>query len=267
MADSAFYIYVLFRENGFPFYVGKGKGSRWTQHEWKSNRENSRKRAAIEQILAAGIDVPKIKLHENLTEETARAYEKALIAAIGRDDKGVGPLVNMTDGGEGISGYKHTPEYSARMSALRKGRKQPTFSKKHRAKISESARNRSPEHAAKLLEAARNRSPEWREKNLSAARNRLPEWRAKLSAIKKGKKLSPESYAKGAAKRRGLKRSAETRAKQSAAMKGKNRGPLSAEHRAKISAQTKGKPKSPETIARMRAFWARRKLTSSGAPA
>ncbi len=54
------------------------------------------------------------KLKENLTNAEACLLEIAFIAAIGRKANG-GPLVNLTDGGEGISGLKHTEETRAAM--------------------------------------------------------------------------------------------------------------------------------------------------------
>ena len=48
-------------------------------------------------------EIPKLRVRENLTEDEAFETEIALILAIGRADRGSGPLTNMTDGGEGWS--------------------------------------------------------------------------------------------------------------------------------------------------------------------
>jgi hypothetical protein len=229
MAANEFYIYVLFRETGVPFYVGKGMGDRWRESGYQGNR-NRHKERIIRKMQATGCGIPSIILHENLTEDVAFAYEKALIAAIGRWDKGLGPLANQTDGGDGASGWIATAEHRAAMSASRIGRKMPPMSAQQRAQIAAFQSNRSPEHVAKLVAAQQNRSPEWR---------------AKLSASKKGKPLPPEVIAKSAAARRGVKRSAETRAKQSAALKGKNRRPCPPQTRAAVSAIWKGKKRGP----------------------
>jgi LEM-3-like GIY-YIG domain/NUMOD3 motif len=219
MADPRFYIYVLFRETGVPFYVGKGQRDRWLNHEKQAkDHYNPHMRAIIRNMHAAGLDIPKIKLHEHLTEDVALAYEKALILAIGRRDKKTGPLVNLTDGGDGVSGKIFTQEERARMSANRLGKKL-------------------------------RRTPEWRANITAAARNRSPEWRVKLSIIRKGKKNSPESYARGAAKRRGLKRSAETKAKMSVS----NTRPWTPKRRAEFSATQKDRVVSAETRAKMSA--------------
>jgi hypothetical protein len=42
-----FYVYVLFRLDGEPFYVGKGRGRRWKFHATTAIRELSHKAAII----------------------------------------------------------------------------------------------------------------------------------------------------------------------------------------------------------------------------
>lgn len=49
-------------------------------------------------------------LFEDLTWEQAAEKEKEFIALYGRKDLGLGTLVNLTDGGEGTIGYRHTEE-------------------------------------------------------------------------------------------------------------------------------------------------------------
>lgn len=98
----------------------------------------------------AGGPLPVVILQESLPERTALEYECALIAANGRTING-GPLANLTDGGDGISGFvfseesiakiklarrnfRHSAETKAKMSLARKGKK---FSKEHREKLAE----------------------------------------------------------------------------------------------------------------------------------
>lgn len=116
-----FYVYVIFRLNGIPCYVGKGCGDRWTRHEQRPIHENRHFRSIIQQARTAGRELPKIKLHESLTEAIAFEYEKALIHAIGREHAG-GPLVNLTDGGDGESGRVMSAEQKQKISARKKGR-------------------------------------------------------------------------------------------------------------------------------------------------
>src|ERR1700722_10246381 len=99
LVRSDFYVYVLFRENGSPFYIGKGCGRRWFSHEAEAKKlAITPKLAIIRKMLSNNLDIPKIKVHENLDAETALAYEVALIAAVGRFP--YGPLVNQTQGGD-----------------------------------------------------------------------------------------------------------------------------------------------------------------------
>ena len=190
---ATFYVYVLFREDGRPFYVGKGRNGRWIEHERDArNGAKGHRFAIIRAMQARGLDVPKVKLHQGLTEEVAHAYEVALITAIGRRPHG--PLVNLTDGGDGTSGYvmKNTPEARAKMSAAALGRK---ASPKTRAKMAAAKRDQklSPEHVARISAAIRN--------SLKAAGQR-----AILAGAKRGKTLSPEHRAKIGAAGRGRKR-------------------------------------------------------------
>lgn len=45
-----------------------------------------------------------------LFEQVAHNLEINMVAVIGRNDLKLGPLCNLTDAGEGISGYRHTIE-------------------------------------------------------------------------------------------------------------------------------------------------------------
>jgi hypothetical protein len=89
-----FYVYVLFDAFGVPRYVGKGRRNRWLMHERSSDPKEF-----IERTWLMLGEIPKIKVRENLYEADAYETEIALIAAIGRSPHG--PLVNMTNGGEG----------------------------------------------------------------------------------------------------------------------------------------------------------------------
>ena len=94
-----FYVYVLFRPwDGSPFYVGKGKGTRWAR---RGSSRNPYFRNIVQKAERLGVEIPKIKVRQGLTEAEAFETEISLIAAIGRSPNG--PLVNMTDGGDGVA--------------------------------------------------------------------------------------------------------------------------------------------------------------------
>lgn len=87
--NNNFYTYAYLREDGTPYYVGKGHGKRAydSTHNVKVPDDKDR----------------IIFLKQNLTEEEAFNHEKYMIAVLGRKDLGTGILRNMTDGGEGHS--------------------------------------------------------------------------------------------------------------------------------------------------------------------
>lgn len=60
-------------------------------------------------------------LYENITWENAKELEISLIKLYGRKDLNKGSLVNMTDGGEGVLGIKHTEETIFKMKKSAKG--------------------------------------------------------------------------------------------------------------------------------------------------
>jgi hypothetical protein len=212
---NTFYVYALFRENGVPFYIGKGQGDRWLVHEYhaRATKRRDARCSIIRRMQSAGRDVPKIKLHEGLTEATACAYEIALIAAIGRDN--VGPLVNLTDGGEGKSGWVTSPETRAKIGAANRGRiRTPEAIEKTAVKLR--GRKLTPEHIEKVAAAKRGR--------------KQPEQIARLAVANRGRKHTPEACANMSVAGRGKPKSPETRAKMSASACNR-----STEYRAKMS--------------------------------
>jgi len=110
---SDYYVYAYLREDGSPYYVGKGTGRRAYQ---KSNRHKY-------------VRVPEdrtriVFLSENITEEEALAEERRIISHYGRKISG-GILVNISEGGEirgRPAGWKHDTETRKKMSENRKGK-------------------------------------------------------------------------------------------------------------------------------------------------
>lgn len=95
------YVYVIFDYTGTPRYVGMGKGKRWNDHQRIAlNGGKSHKSNIIRKTLKILGDLPKIKIAENLSAKEAHKLETLFIVSIGRIPNG--PLVNLTDGGEGI---------------------------------------------------------------------------------------------------------------------------------------------------------------------
>lgn len=89
-----------------PFYVGKGKYNRSNQHIKESHKSTNRLKVNIlNKIKSAGLTPIIIKLYDNITEHSSIRFEKYLIKLIGRRDLKLGPLSNLTSGGDGISGH------------------------------------------------------------------------------------------------------------------------------------------------------------------
>jgi len=103
------YIYLDTRKSGIfvygdllfdhePFYIGQGKNDRYKTSLKHGSKYKMNK---INKIIEDGYEPRVIKLYENLNFEKAIKLEMELINLIGRRDLGKGPLVNLTDGGEG----------------------------------------------------------------------------------------------------------------------------------------------------------------------
>lgn len=132
-----YYVYTHHRaDNGEVFYVGcaatqerKGHGGFGRAYDFKL-----RTRAWFEVAgRAGGVEVTIVARCAKRAE--AFALERRLIARFGRMDRGLGLLVNQTDGGAGASGQIGTPE-SRRKKAIQKiGALNPMYGKEsHLAK-------------------------------------------------------------------------------------------------------------------------------------
>jgi hypothetical protein len=162
----SFYVYLHRRaDTGMPFYVGKGKGDRASRHTSRNPHWLNivaKVGDPVIEFVAAGID-----------EELALLVEVEQISKFRR--MGV-RLSNITDGGEGASGFSRvqTPEEVARRVSANTGKK------------------RTPEQCARIAAAkvghgvGRAQSPEVVEKRIAPLRGKpRPDVAARLGGLRR----------------------------------------------------------------------------------
>lgn len=186
-----YYTYAYLREDGTPYYIGKGKNNRIFNRD-KKDIKPPREKSRV------------IILKKNLTEEEAFKHEIYMISVFGRKDLGTGILRNMTNGGEGSSGRILSEETKLKISNSKKGIPLP---EKVRKKMIELKRNVSQETREKLSVASKGRKhSEETIKKFKQSRGGknhpnygkvlTEEIKTKISNSKKGKSLSEETKKK-----------------------------------------------------------------------
>ena len=103
-----FYTYLWLREDGSPWYVGKGT---WNEHRPLSGQRAYRKRCPPRE---------RVIIQEHESEIAAVEAEKFLISYYGRRDLNTGILRNRTDGGEGLVGALLSKETLAKRGEARR---------------------------------------------------------------------------------------------------------------------------------------------------
>lgn len=141
---STFYVYILLDPRkpgpyfyGFndstiefshePYYVGKGKGKRWSHHFYDRDKEettNLLKYRKIKKLKALGYPPMVTFIFSGPDENLAYEVEEETIKAIGRYSKGQGPLLNVTEGRgmTGAAGFTLSDEAKKKISAKHKGK-------------------------------------------------------------------------------------------------------------------------------------------------
>ena len=107
--ERPYYTYAHYKaDTGEIFYIGKGKSNRAFNSRSDHWKNVVNKHGLIVKIIADfehEVDAFKMEIH--------------LIAMIGRKDKGIGPLINLTDGGDGASGCIRTAITKNKMSVAK----------------------------------------------------------------------------------------------------------------------------------------------------
>jgi len=203
---NRFYVYAFLREDGSPYYIGKGTGNRaWGKRQFRPTDDS---RISI--------------LKGSLTETEAFDEERHLIQFYGRKDLGTGILRNLTDGGEGSSGCKRSQETRDKQSVAQTGKtgeKSSRYGKKHTQdaldKISAAmtGKKQSAETIAKKSAAMSG------EKNPMFGKKRTQEFRDKMSEEHSGENNPMYGTTGEKSPRYGKKHTQDTRDKLSAARK------------------------------------------------
>lgn len=184
------YTYLWLREDGTPYYAGKGR----------NNRAFTSKGRRVH----CPADSSRIITQEWPTEGAALAAERLLIGAYGRMDQGTGCLRNLTDGGGGAP--NPSDEARRKMSAALIGNRR-WVGRKHT-----DATKRKISLANKGLNVGRVHDSEFRQKMRD---------RSKGNSNNLGRKHSPEARRRMGEAHRGIKQSIESRRKRSEKLKGR----------------------------------------------
>ena len=239
-----YYVYAYLREDGTPYYIGKGNALKYRAYENHGRRFPVPPRDRIKILL------------ENLTEEQAFSNEIDFIAWYGRKDNNTGILRNLTDGGEGASGYKHTEESK---KIIKEKRKHQVFTDETRKKLSESIKRGYEDGSRPKGMLGKHHTEEHKEymRKLYTGRPISEEQKVKLSAAKKGKTWEKIYGIAGAITRRKqqsitkrIKASEETKQKMSETHKKRWSTVTDGDKKAiykKISERNKGKIRTEET--------------------
>lgn len=148
---NIFYTYSLTDpETNNPFYVGKGHGERMYYHETLVRKGKSFRNKhlynKILKIISSGNCIIYNKIVENVSETEAFLVEQNAIKNIGRSDLNLGPLCNLTDGGDGTSGLIYNKKTKILRRHIVLGEKNPMYGKTHTEEskklISEKKKNR-----------------------------------------------------------------------------------------------------------------------------
>lgn len=125
--DDYYVYYIIDPRTSQPVYVGKGKNRRMYDHWVNRNNKNcnhllKRKFKELEQ---EGLKPVYAKAWVNLSETEALDIECKLIAMHGRLDLSTGILCNLTDGGDGVSGWSDDLKAWKREQELAKNKGRP----------------------------------------------------------------------------------------------------------------------------------------------
>jgi len=182
------YVYRHVRtDKNQPFYIGIGTDNSYRRSRSKCNRNRYWKN--ITNCTDYNIDI----IFDDLTIEEAKLKEIEFISLYKRISDG-GTLCNITIGGDGTLGYRHSEETKKKIA---ESNKSENISIENRMKKSNYAKNRTEEHRMKLSRSMSGKifSEESRKKMSLSRTGKIAsmETRLKISKSNTGKKHSKES--------------------------------------------------------------------------
>ncbi len=173
-----YYVYAYInKKTGKPYYIGKGKEGR----AYETNRR---------------VSLPKdrtkiVFLETNLTELGALSIERRLIKWWGRKDNGTGILLNLTDGGDGVSGFSHSEETKRKLSEIASKRRRGPPSAETIRKITDAQKGKKRKPTGPRSEEVKRKISESHKGKVMSE-----ESKRKLSELNKGKVMSEETKRK-----------------------------------------------------------------------
>lgn len=230
-----FYVYILARPNGKPFYVGKGQRNRIYVHENEARTDcRCHKCRVIQKIWRNGGEVQRYKVLTTDDEMEAYTYEAQLIALIGRES-----LVNLVDGGQGRRNFTEAALVDiGKASRARWG--DPAY---RAARLNEiQSRWNDPGYRAKIQAAWDNPDRRTHMSAVSKANWDNPDYRARVAAGSKAKWDDPAIRERMTEKMNAKRREPERRANIAAKTKARMQDPS---YRANLAAKTKAKWQEP----------------------
>jgi hypothetical protein len=191
-----FYIYLHFKPDSTPFYVGKGSGGRGNSLHPSIRYHNKWHQRIVEKYGKENITIDIIPC----IDESEAFEQEQLFISMCRNQGHV--LCNLTDGGEGPSGYKQSEEEKEkhRQANLNKKRTPEQIENIRHGQLGHIAWNKGKPSPLK----GKKRKPESIEKGRikSTGKKRTLEQNERNRQTHIGKKLSPESIVKREATRK-----------------------------------------------------------------
>lgn len=154
-ASRTYYTYLHCKPDGEPFYVGKGVDKFYEGHGTDRRCFSKKNRNKHHRNITAkyGWENILVYVFPCISEVQAFADEIQQIAQLRREGF---KLVNITDGGEGPTGWVPTVETRLKIATALHGKKRGPHSAAHKANLSKANKGQVPSNACKLASSVAN---------------------------------------------------------------------------------------------------------------